>query len=63
VGLIASTGIWVWSIIDAVRVAKINNMAYRKRNKLGLHHFSPVLIQNLNNGQLTGGMCFKIRLN
>lgn len=62
IGLIASAGIWIWSIVDAVKVAKVNNLAYRDKNKVGLHNFSPVLIQNPNNGQLTGGLSFKFRL-
>ena len=61
-GLVASAGIWIWSIVDAVKVAKVNNLAYRDKNKVGLHNFSPVLIRNPNNGQLTGGLSFKLRL-
>lgn len=63
IGFFASLGIWVWSIFDAVKVAKVNNLAYRDRNKVGLHNFSPALIQNPNNGQLAAGLGFRISLN
>ena len=63
IGLFASLGIWVWSITDAVKVAKVNNLAYRDRNKVGLHSFRPTLIQNPNNGQLAAGLGFRISLN
>jgi len=62
IGLAGSLVTWIWSITDAVKVAKVNNLAYRDKNKVGLNNFSPVLIQNPNNGQLTGGLSFKLRL-
>ena len=62
IGLAGSLVTWIWSITDAVQVAKVNNLAYRDKNKVGLHNFSPVLIQNPNNGQLSGGLSFKLNL-
>jgi hypothetical protein len=62
IGLAGSLVTWIWSITDAVKVTKVNNLAYRDKNKVGLNNFSPVLIQNPNNGQLTGGLSFKLRL-
>ena len=62
IGTAGVLAMWIWSIVDAVKVAKVNNLAYRDKNKVGLHNFSPVLIRNPNNGQLTGGLSFKLRL-
>jgi hypothetical protein len=33
-GLTATAGIWIWSIADASRVAKVNNMALRDKKKV-----------------------------
>jgi TM2 domain-containing membrane protein YozV len=33
-GLAATAGIWIWSIADASKVAKVNNMALRDKNKV-----------------------------
>jgi TM2 domain-containing membrane protein YozV len=33
-GLTATAGIWIWSIADAPRVAKVNNLALRDKNKV-----------------------------
>ncbi|MFN6379523.1 MAG: hypothetical protein ACK4WD_09615 [Flavobacteriales bacterium] len=35
-GALMSTGIHIWSIIDAIRVAKVKNMAYKSRPRVGL---------------------------
>ena len=35
-GALLSVSVQIWSIVDAVRVAKVNNMAYRNNNKIGM---------------------------
>ncbi|MCH1452818.1 MAG: hypothetical protein L7U59_00210 [Flavobacteriaceae bacterium] len=61
-GSIEAFLIWLWSIGDAVIVAKVKNMAYRDHKKLGLHNFRPILIQQQNSGKLAGGLSFKLSL-
>ena len=38
-GAILSTSVQIWSIVDAVRVAKFKNMAHRSKNKIGMLQF------------------------
>lgn len=35
-GALLAWGVQIWSAVDAVRVAKVNNMAYRDDNKIGM---------------------------
>lgn len=35
-GALLSVSVQIWSTVDAVRVAKVNNMAYRSKNKIGM---------------------------
>ncbi len=38
-GALLSVSVQIWSTVDAVRVAKVNNMAYRNNNKIGMSLF------------------------
>lgn len=35
VGLISMIGVDIWAVTDAIRVAKVNNLAFRDKNKTG----------------------------
>ena len=37
VGLLGAIGVDIWSIVDAVHVAKVNNLAFRDKNKNSLN--------------------------
>ena len=48
-GALLSASIQIWSTVDAVRVAKVNNMAHRNNNKIGMSLlFNPNVIVNGN---------------
>jgi hypothetical protein len=54
----------IWSVIDAVRVAKVNNLAFRDRKNRSLDfRLQPVITGTcpVRNGSLPVGMSFQIR--
>ncbi len=55
-------GVAVWSCIDGVRVAKVNNLAWRDRNKTSLNlHIDPFVdvLRDNPQGQLITGITLK----
>lgn len=60
-GNLASLAIWIWSIGDAVRVAKVNNLAYReKTSALSLR---PALLSTPRQNNYAPGLTLCISLN
>jgi len=55
VGLGSAVGVGIWSIVDAVRVAKVNNLAFRAQNKSSMNFklepfiFNASTMNNKNN--------------
>ena len=64
VGLGSSIGVEIWSVIDAVRVAKVNNLAFRANNKTPMSFkVEPFLLNTaaLNNkNQISTGLTLKM---
>jgi hypothetical protein len=59
-GLTSSAIFWVWSIGDAVKVAKINNMAWRDKGKTGQLQIGPY-IRSMPNGKVPVGIALRVR--
>lgn len=61
-GCLSGLGIQIWSCIDAVRVSKINNLAFRDKKTTGYNiKLQPYLRSNSNVGFDTGlTLCFQI---
>jgi hypothetical protein len=62
-GLISALGIGIWSIVDAVQVAKVNNLAWRDQNNQGYNlklepYVSPLIMDDQTFTQ--GGLSLKI---
>ena len=62
VGLVGLLGTWIWSMGDAVRVAKVNNLAEREMNKKVSFSLQPIVLPQTNTRHLTGGLQLNIRL-
>jgi hypothetical protein len=60
-GMTVTFGAWVWAIVDAPEVARVKNMAYRDRPKIGARvGIQPIIYSNADN-KLTGGVGITIR--
>jgi hypothetical protein len=59
-GLAGSTVFWLWSVGDAVKVAKINNMAWRDKRKSGQLQLSPYLTP-METGTVPVGLTLRMR--
>lgn len=64
VGLGGAIGVGIWSIVDAVKVAKVNNLAFRDQNKTSMNlriepYFDQIKMQN-NTSSVSTGLSFKI---
>lgn len=58
-GALLSASVQIWSTVDALRVAKVNNMAYKDNNKLGM---SLLLKPNITiNGNQSLAMALEIK--
>lgn len=62
IGLIGSLGITFWSMGDAVRVAKVNNLASREINKKVSFSLQPIVLPQTNTKLFAGGLQLNIRL-
>ena len=62
VGLVGLLGTWIWSMGDAVRVAKVNNLAAREMNKKVSFSLQPIVLPQANTNHLAGGLQLNIRL-
>lgn len=64
VGLGGAVGVSIWSIVDAVHVAKVNNLAFREQNKSSINFklepfiFNASTLNNKNN--VSTGLSFKM---
>lgn len=61
-GFIGLLGTWIWSTGDAVRVAKVNNMAFREQQKKISFKFSPEIIPLRNQKRVGAGLKLQIGL-
>jgi len=64
VGLGGAVGVGIWSIVDAVKVAKVNNLAFRDQNKTSLNlrvepYLDQIELQN-NTSRVSAGLSFRI---
>lgn len=62
-GLLSYLTTTIWATVDAVRVAKVNNLAFRDQSNKSNISFSPILIDTGNYKKLAGGIGIKIDLN
>ena len=62
-GLASLVAITIWSSFDAVRVAKVNNLAFRARTQKNSVSLSPTLMNLGNSNKFGGGISMKITLN
>ena len=53
---------WGLSIRDAIRVAKVNNLAAREMNKKVSFSLQPIVLPQANTNHLAGGLQLNIRL-
>ena len=63
VGLSGMAAVDIWSIVDATRVAKVNNLAWRDKNKTGFHlRLEPYIVplQTYNYTKTQVGLSLKI---
>ncbi len=63
VGLLGIAAIDIWSIIDATRVAKVKNLAWRDRNNTGFNlHMEPYIspIQTIGSTKTQVGLSLKV---
>jgi len=50
----------IWAIVDAVRVAKVNNLAFRDKNKTSFNlKIQPIIFQT-NNSKTASGLSIKV---
>jgi len=63
IGLIGTIGITFWSMGDAVRVAKVNNLASREIDKKVSFSLHPIVLPQTNSKHLAGGLQLNIQLN
>jgi hypothetical protein len=64
-GLAGAITIDIWSIVDAVRLAKVNNLAWRDSNKIGINlQLSPYFlsVKTYSTSEITTGLSLKISL-
>ena len=62
IGAIGLIGIWIWSMVDAVQVAKVNNLALREKNKISSIRLQPTLLPTGNSNKIAGGLRLSIKL-
>ena len=61
-GAIGLIVIWIWSIVDAVQVAKVNNLALREKNKISSIRLQPTILPNGNSNKIATGLRLSIKL-
>ncbi len=64
IGVLGMAGIWLWSLMDAPRVAKVNNLAWRDKNKSSLKLEIQPYFSNKDlsyNGKYSTGVTLKVR--
>ena len=62
IGGIGMLGIEIWSIVDAVRVAKVNNLAFRDKNKTSYNiQIQPFTARYNQIGSISSGLILKVR--
>lgn len=64
VGLGSAVGVGIWSIVDAVRVAKVNNLAFRERNVTSMNFKVEPFLMNAstinNRNHISTGLTLKM---
>ena len=60
-GLLGYMAVEIWSIVDAIRVAKVNNMAWRNQSKTGFNFQVSPYIGSLHNEKVPVGLSIKVR--
>ena len=61
IGLLGALGIHIWSVDDAIRVAKVNNLAYRDRKGASLEwRVNPTVITSTTNHALAPGLSLHV---
>jgi hypothetical protein len=61
VGLISMIGVDIWAVTDAIRVAKVNNLAFRDKNKTGYNLEVIPYVGSLRTENLPIGLSLRVR--